>query len=215
MTDKTPATPLPVPSRSQLLQSLVATVAGALVLLVLVVLPAEFGIDPTGFGALSGLSNLADPPAVTITIRDVTGGNETLREVEIPDAGEPTPLPNPTVFQKQDAAPRTQTLRVEIPAGGETEVKTKLQEGKVVLYAWQVETGSVYVDYHGHDPSFGPDFFVRYEEIQEGATASQGSLVAPFSGEHGWYWLNYNDFPVVIQLTVTGYYDSVINYGIF
>ena len=215
MNDKTPATPLPTPSRQQLLKGLLATVAGALVLLVLVVLPAEYGIDPTGFGAATGLSALNAPPALTVTIRDVSGGNETLREVEIPDAGTPTPLPNPAVFQKQDAAPRTQTLRVEIPAGGETEVKTKLQEGKVVLYDWTVEQGSVYVDYHGHDPSFGPDFFVRYEEIQEGATASHGSLVAPFSGEQGWYWLNYNDFPVVIHLTVTGYYDSVINYGIF
>ena len=215
MTDKTSATPLPTPSRQQLLKGLLATVAGALVLLVLVVLPAEYGIDPTGFGAATGLSDLNAPPAVTITIRDVSGGNETLREVEIPDAGTPTPLPNPAVFQKQEAVPRTQTLRIEIPAGGETEVKTKLQEGKVVLYEWKVEMGDVYVDYHGHDPSFGPDFFVRYEEIQEGAKESHGSLVAPFSGEHGWYWLNYNDFPVVIHLTVTGYYDSVVNYGIF
>ena len=146
MTDKTSATPLPTPSRQQLLKGLLATVAGALVLLVLVVLPAEYGIDPTGFGAATGLSDLAAPPAVTITIRDVSGGNETLREVEIPDAGTPTPLPNPAVFQKQEAVPRTQTLRIEIPAGGETEVKTKLQEGKVVLYDWTVEQGDVYVD---------------------------------------------------------------------
>lgn len=215
MNDKTPQTPIPTPSGKQLLRGVLGTIAGAAVLLVFIVLPAEYGIDLTGFGAASGLNDLAAPPAVTITIRDVSGGNETLREVEIPDAGTPTPLPNPAVFQKEATAPRTQTLRVTIPAGGETEVKTKLQEGKVVVYDWKVEQGDVYVDYHGHDPAFGPDFFVRYEEIQEGATQSSGSLVAPFSGEHGWYWLNYNDFPVVIDLTVTGYYDDVIDYGIF
>ena len=38
---------------------------------------------------------------------------------------------------------------------------------------------------------------------------------APFTGEHGWYWLNYNDFPVTITLTVTGYFDDVVDYGLF
>jgi hypothetical protein len=30
-----------------------------------------------------------------------------------------------------------------------------------------------------------------------------------------WYWLNYNDFPVVITLTITGYFDDIVDYGIF
>jgi len=42
-----------------------------------------------------------------------------------------------------------------------------------------------------------------------------GSLVAPFGGEHGWYWVNFNEFPVVVSLSVTGYYEDIIDYGIF
>ena len=57
-------------------------------------------------------------------------------------------------------------------------------------------------------------FFVRYEEHQEGS-GNQGSLVAPFAGEHGWYWLNYNEYPVVVTLTVEGWFDDMIDYGIF
>lgn len=215
MTHPDSPTPIPPPSGNQLIKSVLGTIVAAIILLVLIVLPAEYGIDITGFGRLTGLNDLAAPAANTITIRDVTGGNETLREVQIPDAGDPTPLPNPAVFQDEAQVVKTETLRIEIPAGGETEVKTKLQEGKVVIYEWRVEGGDVYVDYHGHDPSFGPDFFVRYQEIQEGATQSQGSLVAPFAGEHGWFWLNYNEQPVVITLTVTGFYDEVVDYGIF
>jgi hypothetical protein len=37
--------------------------------------------------------------------------------------------------------------------------------------------------------------------------------VAPFAGEHGWFWQNYNEFPVVITLTFSGYYDSTVDYG--
>lgn len=209
------APPTTPPSGRTLLISTLSAVGAAAVLLVLVVLPAEYGIDPTGFGRATGLTDMAAAPSTTITIRDVIGGNTTLREVEIPDAGEPTPLPNPAVFQDEPQPVRMQTLRVEIPAGGETEVKVKLQEGKVFVYDWNVEAGDVYVDFHGHDPSFGPDFFVRYQEIQEGATETHGSLTAPFTGEHGWYWLNYNEEPVVIVLTVSGFYDEIIDYGIF
>lgn len=209
--DKLPQ--VPTPSGRTLLTTTVLAIAGAALLLILVVLPAEYGIDPTGAGTALGLTAINEPVR-TIQITDVTGGNEAMLDVEIPDFGEPYPLPNPRVFQKEERAPETRTLRVMIPAESETEVKLVMQEAKVALYSWSVDQGDIYVDFHGHDPSFGPDFFVRYEELQEGA-GSSGSLTAPFKGEHGWYWLNYNEFPVEVTLTVTGYFDDVIDYGIF
>lgn len=201
------------PSNKKLLAGTLIAAVSALLLLVTVVLPAEYGIDPTGFGKLTGLTNMA-APSRTIAITDVLGGNETLREVEIPEFGEPTPLPNPSVFQDELQTFKTETLQVAIPSDGQTEIKLKLQEGKVVVYSWSVDTGDIYVDFHGHDPSFGDDFFVRYKEQQEGS-GNNGSLTAPFTGEHGWFWLNYNEFPVVVTLTVTGYFDEIIDYGIF
>ena len=84
----------------------------------------------------------------------------------------------------------------------------------MIMYTWKTDRGAIYSDFHGHNPEFGDDFFVRYLEHQEGAGQS-GSLVAPFDGEHGWYWLNYNDFPVTVSLTVTGYYDDTVDYGVF
>ena len=185
----------------------------ALVMLVLFVLPAEYGIDVTGAGRALGLTDLATSTR-TIEIADVTGGNETITQVEIPDTGDPVPLPNPAVYQNETAPPQTRTLQVVIPAEGETEVKVKMQTGKVIVFSWQTDRGDVYVDYHGHDPAISPDFWVRYNEQQEGA-GNNGSLTAPFAGEHGWFWLNYNEFPVTITLTVTGYFDDIIDYGIF
>jgi hypothetical protein len=201
------------PSAKRLLVSVVAAVVVAVLLLVTVILPAEYGIDPTGVGNALGLTALR-APARTMEITDVLAGNEAVREVEIPDVGEPVPLPNPAVHQSQGTGPETRTLMITIPQDGQTEIKTVLQQSKVVTYSWQVDRGTVYCDFHGHDPAAGNEFFVRYEEHQEGATAG-GSLVAPFAGEHGWYWLNYNEFPVTITLTVTGYFDDIKDYGIF
>jgi hypothetical protein len=196
-----------------LIVSVVAAAAVALLVLVTAILPAEYGVDPTGVGSALGLTALR-APARTFEVTDVLGGNETVREVEIPEFGAPVPLPNPAVHQSQGSGPETRTLMVTIPPDEETEIKTVLQQGKVITYSWRADRGSVYSDFHGHDPAAGSEFFVRYEEHQEGSSAG-GSLVAPFAGEHGWYWLNYNEFPVTITLTVTGYFDDIIDYGIF
>ena len=202
------------PSSKSLVKATLISIVAAAVILVLVVLPSEYGVDPTGFGSATGLNELNAEPTVTIEISDIIGGNEVIREVEIPGFGEPTPLPNPAVFQDQAEPPETITMKVMIPAEREIEVKMAMTEGKVAVYSWEVDQGDIYVDFHGHDISFGPDFFVRYKEQQEGS-GNNGSLTAPFDGEHGWYWLNYNEFDVEVTLTITGYFDDIIDYGIF
>jgi hypothetical protein len=185
----------------------------AVLVLITTVLPAEYGIDPTGIGDAFGLTVL-NQPLRTLEIVDVLGGNESVREVEIPDFGEPVPLPNPEIHQDEEQPAHTDTLDIIIPVEGETEIKTVLRAGKMITYSWQVDEGSVYSDFHGHDPAVDNQFWVRYKEHQEGSGHS-GSLVAPFDGEHGWYWVNLTAHPVTVTLTVEGFYDDIIDYGIF
>ncbi len=204
------------PSAKRIWMGTLVALGAGLVLLVTTILPAEYGIDPTGIGGALGLTALNAPAGRTLEITDVIGGNEEVRTVEIPDYGDPVPLPNPAVHQDQEAdgPPKTRTMTISIPAESETEIKMVLSEGKMILYSWSVDRGDIYSDFHGHDPGVSAEFFVRYREHQEGSGGS-GSLVAPFDGEHGWYWLNYNEYPVTVTLTITGYFDDVIDYGIF
>ena len=203
------------PSGRRIALSVALAAVVAAVVLVVAVLPAEYGIDPTGLGRVLGLDALNAPASRTIEVRDVIGGNERVREVEIPAFNEPVPLPNPAVHQVEDRPIQTRTMTVTLDVDDETEIKTVLRASKVIEYTWKTDGGLVYSDMHGHDPAAGQDFFVRYREDQEGATEATGSLVAPFAGEHGWYWLNLHDGPVTITLTVTGFYDDIIDYGIF
>jgi hypothetical protein len=202
------------PSAKRLIVSTVVAIIVAAAVLMAFVLPAEYGLDPTGIGRLTGIDALGQPPTRTIEISNVIGGNESLRELEIPDFGEPVPLPNPEVYQHEERAAQTQEFSVTIPPEQETEIKTVLGEGKMITFSWRTDEGMIYSDFHGHDPALGDDFWVRYREHQEG-NGDDGSLVAPFAGEHGWYWLNFNEFPVTVTLTVTGYFDDMIDYGIF
>jgi hypothetical protein len=200
------------PSSRRLAATVGIAIAAAALVLVTIVLPAEYGIDPTGFGRLTGLARMHGS-GKAFEIEDVIGGNEAYREVEVPDFGEPVPLPNPAVHQDEAGAATTRTVQVTLPPEAETEIKTALETGKVILYSWNVDRGQIYSDFHGHDPEAGEEYWVRYKEQQE-ASGNAGSLVAPFSGEHGWYWLNYNDFPVTVTLTVSGYFKDIIDYGV-
>ena len=197
---------------------LISAVAGALVavaILVTFILPAEYGVDPTGIGSALGLTQMTAEPTRTIevTVEDVLSGNEDLASVEIPDFGQPVPLPNTSIHQLGEGEPRTDTLQITIDAESETEIKTILSQSQVITYTWSTDRGTIYSDFHGHDPALGNDFWVRYLEDQEGSAGHSGSLVAPFGGEHGWYWLNFNEYPVTVTLTVTGFHEEIIDYS--
>jgi len=210
----TPVSPFEVnpPSRQKLLKSIAGAIVGAAIILVLVVLPAEYSIDPTGIGKALGLTEM-HAPTRTLQIKDVIGGNERYREVKIPDAHDPTPLPNPAVAQIKPTAPKAETKVIKLEPGQQTEIKAVLDAAQVIVYSWKAEGGEVYTDFHGHEPDAG-EAFVRYEEQQSG-TEGHGSLVAPFAGEHGWFWLNISEQPVTITLQFTGYHREMKDYGLF
>jgi hypothetical protein len=202
----------PTPSTAgKLAKGVVIAALIAAVVLVLFVLPVEYGIDPTGLGARMGLTAMREPQR-TLEIKDVIGGNEAYRTITIPEAGEPTPLPNPAVSQIKPAAAQKTIKTITLQPGQETEIKAVLDPAQVIVYSWQAEGGEVYTDFHGHEPGAG-DAFVRYEEQQSG-NAGHGSLVSPFKGEHGWYWVNISNAPVTITLDVTGYFSELIDYGL-
>ncbi len=123
MSENKPNQEVEAPSASNLVKATIATVVLAIVLLVLVVLPAEYGIDPTGFGELTGLSDFAEEPYETVEITDIIGGNEVIREVEIPMFGEPTPLPNPSVFQDQSEEASSMSMTIELGALNKQKLK--------------------------------------------------------------------------------------------
>lgn len=200
------------PSAGRLIRSVLIAIAGAAVVLLTVVLPAEYSIDPTGIGKALGLTEL-NAPRRTLVVKDVIGGNERYREVKVPSYRDPVPLPNPAVSQVKSADARTDTITVTLDIGQQTEIKALMDEAQVILYSWKAEGGEVYTDFHGHEPGAG-QAFVRYEEQQSGHEG-HGSLVAPFSGEHGWFWLNISEQPVTVTLTLHGYHKDIINYGLF
>jgi hypothetical protein len=209
------------PERTRIWKGLLVAALVAVALLFAIVLPAEYGYDPTRIGNVLGLTTInadagAGGESLDDVIDDLLTANDTIPEKAGADPLQPLPLPNPAISQLESTPPKTQTMRIRLDFDEKTEIKAVLAKSKAIVYSWKVEGGTAYVDFHGHDPAKGDHFWVRYEEAgqEEGITGRSGSLVAPFAGEHGWYWLNTSEGPITIELTVTGYFDKLVDYGL-
>ena len=184
------------PTLKNLLVGTAASLAVAAVVLVTVVMPAEYGLDPTGLGHAMGLTALA-------------------QAAEPEEALAPEPEPEPSVaaapqststdtVQPQQGEFRSDYFEVPLQPGQGMEFKVILAAGETLLYTWDAGSAPLYYDMHG-EPLDGPKgFFLSYEE--ETDSAGKGALRAPFQGTHGWYWRNDGDERVTVRLKVSGFY---------
>lgn len=168
--------------RSLWTMSLLALLAAG-ALLVLVVLPAEVGWDPTGVGGALGLTDLGgSAPALS---------------------GAPVQS-----HYAADEPAKREILEIALAPEEGMELKFVLREGATLLYAWRTDGAAIYSDLHA-DPFGGfegEDIRYREDEAVDGA---QGSITAPFGGNHGWYWRNPTGRAVNVTLEVEGFYSVV------
>lgn len=205
------------PSSGSLFKSAFFTLLGAVIVTALFIMPAEYGVDPTGVGTKLGLTDLdaAEPtaeeaPTTLPAPKLVTGAFPEVPAPEDFDYYEPEILGDP--FSRSHTSEfRSDTLEVPLDEFEHVEIKATMKQGDALVYSWKlVEGDTVYTDFHAdpHQTELYPDrYWIRYAESEE-ASAS-GSLVAPFTGNHGWYWMNIEENPVRIVLEVRGYYESL------
>jgi len=172
------------PSRKKLLIGSVAALAVAAAALVVFVLPAEYGIDPTGAGRALGLTKLAEPGMNEEQIR---GAKRT---------GVLTLSEQPLQRAAWDDAWQV-TLR---PYEG-IELKYTLDRGAALDFEWEA-TDTVEYDLHSHPFEGGTELTESYA-VDDGKRM-QGRYVAAFSGLHGWYWQNRNLTDVTVTLRAAG-----------
>lgn len=171
-------------ARRRLFISTLTGVAVAALLLIAVVLPAEYGKDLTGVGTALGLTPMG--------------------------AAKQAGAATNQLMHAHERKYRTANLTITLGPRAEMEYKATLEQGEPLLYAWVVNGGEVYFEFHG-EPTQGewPEGFYRSYEIKERANTASGSFVAPFTGQHGWYWRNLGDDAVTITLDAAGYYSRL------
>jgi hypothetical protein len=190
-----------LPTRPLPRARLILAVLGALILAALIVLgvilPAEFNRDPLGVGRLSGLSRLWAPEDRKVDAE--AGGVARAREYDTP----------------------FRTDVVEIPLGdflagvdkSELEYKVRMKKDATLIYAWEVvgttEPRDFHFDQHGHTtPAPGQPMSVATYR-QAFGLKQQGALTAPFDGIQGWQFSNSSEKPVVVRLKLAGFYELI------
>ena len=192
-----------LPSSKQLLTSTLIALIVAAVLLVTVVLPSEYGIDPTRIGRVLGLTQMGEikmslaREAEAERKRDAATGNLPLAPaVQVPAV---TP---PTVVRPDSS--RNDTMTVTLKPGEGAEIKLMMTKDQKASYQWN-STGPVNFDAHGDGPNRE---FASYKK-GTGSNGDSGDITASFTGSHGWFWRNRTNDDVTITIKTSGEYSEM------
>jgi len=184
-----------LPSTKSLIKATgVAAIIGLLVLIT-TILPAEYGIDPTGLGQKMGLTMLSQANAAEVAPEDTAATSNNLLA-----------LSTGPVWKTQSTL-SSDTTTVTLKPDEGLEVKATMNAGDRMVFNWASEGGTVNFDMHGERFNDGDNFTSYWQGRNE--PAAKGAFEAPFDGTHGWYWRNRGDETVTIVLQTSGFYDGI------
>jgi hypothetical protein len=200
-----------LPTSAQLLKSTIIAIVAAIAILVAIVLPSEYGIDPTGAGRALGLTEMGEiksqlaEEAEQDRIRDLQ--NAAPAEPAAPQQG--SSLLNRIyaeflVGSAQAQEMRSDEMSVTLAPGEGTEIKLMMLKGAKVNFSWDSDSAPVNFDLHGD----GGGQNISYEKGR-GVAEDEGVLEAAFDGNHGWFWRNRTDAPVTVTLKTNGAYSDI------
>ena len=201
-----------LPTSKQLLRSTFIAIASAVAILVAVVLPAEYNIDPTGIGRAVGFAEMGEIKAQLAeeAERDRNMGQQA--PAEVPASDQQSSLIGQifagffisSAHAQEAPATRSDTMTVTLKPDEGTEVKLMMMKGAKVSFNWTVEGGVVNFDMHGD----GGGQQISYEKGRAVPNA-QGVLTADFDGNHGWFWRNRGKADVTLTLKTEGAYTDI------
>lgn len=207
--DSAPQGELPS-SRTLVKSTLIALVVAGL-LLVTVVLPAEYAVDPTGVGRVLGLTEMGEIK-MQLAREAAADGGAAAPSSAMPSATAPTAGPTASPASATDStlpapATRSDTIRITLQPNQGREIKLAMQKDARVRFAWSTDRGVVNFDTHA-DRTAPPAIKYHGYEKGQGVATDEGVLVAAFDGMHGWFWRNRSGAPLTVTLRTTGAYSD-------
>lgn len=214
-----------------LVRATLGSLAAALAVLILFWLPAEYGIDPTGLGGVMGLTQMGAIKQQLYTEAAEEDAVLAARAAAAQVSADPALIARLDALEGQVAgiaaalgigqpqapaavAPPAQASalpewRDEVsytlaPAQG-IEIKLVMGEGARAEFAWTANGSMLNYNTHGH----GGGQRVTYEQGR-GVPEQSGELIAAFDGNHGWFWRNRTDAPVIFTLRTRGDYSRMV-----
>jgi len=195
-----------LPSSAKLVKSTLVAIIFAVIILVVAVLPAEYGIDPTGAGNLLGLTKMGD---IKVSLAGEAAAEMTAApavKAEIKIDTEPAAEAKGVVVSPLSKTVKSDSITLSLQPNQGSEVKVKMLKGGKVSYKWTSSAGRANYDIHGDSANLN----INYFNYSKGSAVSDaGVLEAEFDGKHGWFWRNRSGKPITITLEVEGEFTEM------
>ncbi|HHJ3239855.1 TPA: transmembrane anchor protein [Vibrio parahaemolyticus] len=205
-----------LPTTKQLVRSTFIALGTAIVLLITVILPAEYAIDPTGMGRALGLTEMGEIKAQLAQEAEEDQSNSAVVAATKAVQNEPVkakPEVAPQQLEVSSTKPEVAVavepvwkdkIMLSLKPGQGAEVKLVMEKGQIAQFEWTSKGGPVNYDTHGD----GNGNSISYEKGR-GVPDDQGELEAAFTGNHGWFFRNRNDKIVMVILKTNGDYAEM------
>lgn len=203
-----------LPTSKQLLRSTFIAIVSAVVILVTVVLPAEYAIDPTGIGRSLGLAKMAE---IKIQLKEEAELDRARIQKDSAPAGIPSKDERSSLLgnifaqlvigsaaAQEALAARSDEVSVTLKPGESAEIKLTMNADARANFSWTAAGGVVNFDLHGD----GDGQSTSYERGRA-VSSAKGVLEAAFDGNHGWFWRNRGQADVTITLRTNGDYADI------
>ena len=196
-----------LPSIGKLFKSTILAVFVAAVVLITVVLPAEYGIDPTGIGNLIGLVKMGE---IKVSLAQEAASERAIEKEQKSESG--NKLQSATIPVAEDIAPesdvnvKSDQMTITLKQNEGKEIKLTMKKGAKVNYVWWTDKGRANFDAHADSKALA----ISYHNYEKGSKErSEGVLQAAFDGNHGWFWRNRTSETMTVTLQVNGEYSNI------
>lgn len=206
-----------LPSSAKLLRSTIIALGVAIALLITVILPAEYGIDPTRIGRVLGLTDmgeikvqLAEEAAADRALdQELSETKATAQSTDLELRTETQAQATKTVSTEQSVPEPTEewsdTRSLVLEPGEAAEIKLIMTKDAEASYEWTVSQGHLNSDLHGDNPD---GQFISYRKGRS-ETSDADTFKAAFDGAHGWFWRNRSKADVEVTLKIRGDYTEI------
>jgi hypothetical protein len=202
-----------LPATGSLIKATLLALLLAAAVLVLFIIPAEYGIDATGLGSRLGLNAMSAEAPQNAQASSPSPVEAPNVQPEPPPAspeisGTDETLSTLTAAWKSEVPYRNDQMSLTLQPAEGAEIKARMRAGERFVFSWTTEGGVVNFDMHGEAFDAKNDEFTSFWKGR-GAAEGHGAFVAPFDGTHGWYWRNRGNQPVTVTVKTSGFYERL------
>ena len=204
-----------LPSTAQLIKSTIIAVAAAAIILVTIVLPSEYGIDPTGIGRMLNLAEMGEIKQQLAKEAEIDRQKDLQKKSKSKSSSENLldqmfglVITSAHAHSNHDDASMEKwsgQISIVLAPGEGKEVKLVMEKDAEAHFLWEAKGGVVNFDLHGD----GGENNISYEKGRA-SSGKEGTIKAAFTGNHGWFWRNRTKNDVTVRLSVKGDYSEIL-----